>query len=69
MANPQTTQTKGTRQAWTIACREAGIDCPFTLTDHNQDELANFGLQHVKAAHGKTMTRQDALSMAKPAKW
>ncbi|MBI2077203.1 MAG: DUF1059 domain-containing protein [Euryarchaeota archaeon] len=64
-----TTQTKGTRQAWTVACKDAGLDCSFVLTDHNQDELYNLGAQHLKAAHGKSMTKQECLGMAKTTKW
>lgn len=71
MPNPSTatTQAKGSRQAWTVACRDAGIDCPFSLTDHNQDNLVSWSTQHGKSAHGKTFTRSDVLGMAKPVKW
>lgn len=61
-----TTQTKGARQSWTVACKDAGIDCSFTLTDHSQDELYTLGAHHLKAVHGMSMTTREYVVMAKP---
>jgi predicted small metal-binding protein len=73
MATTQTTtkpgNTKGTRETWTVACATAGMDCSFSCTDHNQKELVNFVLTHLKTVHNLNKTDKDVLALAKPTKW
>lgn len=78
MANPTTTtqskgpttQSKGTRQAWSIACKDAGLDCPFSITNHNQEELVSLVSTHLKNSHaGKIVPKSDLLGLAKTTKW
>jgi predicted small metal-binding protein len=75
MGSPTTTtttktgNTKGTREAWTVACANAGMDCSFSLTNHNKNELVQFSLNHLKGTHNATKTEKDVLAIAKPTKW
>ena len=67
-----TTKTggKGTRDTWTIACVDAGLDCSFKLTDHNQKELTTMSLTHLKNVHNiTTKTEKDLLGLAKASKF
>ena len=74
MANTTTTtttkgNTKGTRDAWTITCVNAGLDCSFSITNHNQKQLVNMTLNHLKETHNLIKTDKDVLVLAKPVKW
>jgi predicted small metal-binding protein len=40
--------------AYTLACRDAGVDCPHVAQGDTEEEALQAGLQHVKAAHGFT---------------
>ena len=71
--NTQTTtkpgNTKGTREAWTITCVNAGLDCSFAMTNHNQKQLVNFTLNHLKETHNLVKTDKDVLALCKTTKW
>lgn len=43
-----------------IACRSTGIDCPFVLRTESDEELVAFSRQH-----GKDVSREDVMKMAK----
>ena len=40
--------------AYTIACRDAGVDCPHVSRGETEEEALAEGLKHVKEAHGYT---------------
>ena len=40
--------------AYTLACRDAGVDCPHVARGETEEEALQEGLKHVKAAHGYT---------------
>ncbi len=40
--------------AYTLACRDAGIDCPNVAHGETEEEVLREGLKHVKEAHGFT---------------
>ena len=40
--------------AYTLACKDAGVDCPYVARGETEDELLKDGIQHVKEAHGYT---------------
>lgn len=48
-----------------IACKSAGINCPFMLRTESDDELISFAQQHVKKMHKKDVSKEDILKMAK----
>lgn len=48
-----------------LACKSAGMDCPFMLRTENEDELVSFAQQHVKKTHKKDVSKQDILKLAK----
>jgi len=48
-----------------IACKSAGMDCPFMLRTESDDELVSFTQQHVKKAHKSDISKADVLKMAK----
>ena len=48
-----------------IACKEAGLDCPFMLRTESDDELVSFTQQHAKKTHKKDFSKADILKIAK----
>ena len=40
--------------AYTLACRDARIDCPNVAHSETEEEVLQEGLKHVKEAHGFT---------------
>ena len=41
--------------------------CGFTVMSHNQKEVAYFAVAHLRDAHEKTITRDDAYGLMKDA--
>ena len=39
---------------YTLACKDAGISCPFVAKGNSEEEVLKKGLKHVKEAHGYT---------------
>jgi predicted small metal-binding protein len=40
--------------AYTLACKDAGVSCPYVATGETKEEVLQNGLKHVKEAHGYT---------------
>jgi predicted small metal-binding protein len=40
--------------AYTLACRDTGIDCPYVSQGETIEELWENGVKHVKEVHGYT---------------
>ncbi len=40
--------------AYTLACRDAGVDCPHVARGETEEEVLQEGAKHVKAVHGYT---------------
>ncbi len=40
--------------AYTLACRDAGVDCPYVAQGETEEEVMAEGEKHVKAVHGFT---------------
>ena len=40
--------------AYTIACQDAGITCPFVAEGETEEEVLQNATKHVKEAHGYT---------------
>ena len=40
--------------AYTLACKDTGIDCPYVSKGETMEEMWKDGFQHVKAVHGMT---------------
>ena len=40
--------------AYTLACRDTGVDCDFVSRGETEEELWEVGVKHVKAVHGYT---------------
>jgi predicted small metal-binding protein len=40
--------------AYTIACKDAGVDCPFVSRGDTEEEVLQVGIKHVKETHGYT---------------
>ena len=40
--------------AYTIACQDAGISCPFVAQGETEEEVIKESFKHVKEAHGYT---------------
>ena len=40
--------------SYTLACKDAGIDCPFVARGETEKEVLQEGVKHVKAVHGYT---------------
>ncbi len=40
--------------AHTLACRDAGVDCPYVARGETEEEVLAEGAKHVKAVHGYT---------------
>ena len=39
---------------YTLACKDAGVDCPHVAQGETEKEVLQNGIKHVKAAHGYT---------------
>ena len=40
--------------AYTLACKDAGITCPFVAEGETEDEVLQKSINHVKEVHGYT---------------
>ena len=40
--------------AYTLACKDAGVDCPYVARGETEKEALQNGIQHVKGVHGFT---------------
>ncbi|MFH1646216.1 MAG: DUF1059 domain-containing protein [Chloroflexota bacterium] len=40
--------------AYTLACRDAGVDCDFVARGETEEEVLAEGIKHVKKVHGYT---------------
>ena len=40
--------------AYTLACRDSGVDCPYVTRGETKDELLKDASKHVKEVHGYT---------------
>ncbi len=40
--------------AYTLACRDAGVDCPYVAHGKTEEELWQHATKHVKEEHGYT---------------
>ena len=40
--------------AYTLACKDAGVDCPYVAHGETEDELLLEATKHVKEKHGYT---------------
>ena len=40
--------------AYTLACKDAGVSCPYVAKGETEEEALQNGLKHVKEAHGYT---------------
>ena len=40
--------------AYTLACRDAGVDCDFVARGETEEQALTEGIKHVKEAHGYT---------------
>ena len=40
--------------AYTLACKDAGVDCPYVARGETMDEVFADATKHVKEAHGYT---------------
>lgn len=40
--------------AYILACKDAGISCPFVAQGETEDEVLKEAIKHVKEAHGYT---------------
>ena len=40
--------------AYTLACKDAGITCPFVAEGETEDEVLQKSIEHVKEVHGYT---------------
>ena len=40
--------------SYTLACKDAGVDCPHVAQGDTEEDALQAGLKHVKAAHGFT---------------
>ena len=40
--------------AYTLACRDAGVDCDFVARGETEEEVLARGTKHVKEVHGYT---------------
>lgn len=58
------TRTGTTPKLWSINCAP---ECGFMVRDHNETEIVQLGVTHMKMTHGKTMTTADIKPMVKPA--
>ena len=40
--------------AYSLACKDAGISCPFVAQGETEDEVLQKSIEHVKEVHGYT---------------
>jgi len=40
--------------AYTLACRDSGVDCDFVARGETEEEVLAVGIKHVKEVHGYT---------------
>ena len=40
--------------SYTLACKDAGVDCPYVAQGETEEEVLQEGVEHVKAVHGYT---------------
>jgi len=40
--------------AYTLACRDAGVDCPYVSRGETEEEVLQDAAKHVKEVHGYT---------------
>lgn len=40
--------------AYTLACRDAGVDCPYVARGETEEEVLQDATKHVKEVHGYT---------------
>ena len=40
--------------AYTLACRDVGVDCDFVARDETEEQVLEEGEKHVKKVHGYT---------------
>jgi predicted small metal-binding protein len=40
--------------AYTLACRDLGVDCPYVARGETIDEVVQDGVKHAKEVHGYT---------------
>ena len=40
--------------AYTLACKDTGVDCPYVARGETEEELLQDGIKHVKEEHGYT---------------
>ncbi len=45
--------------AYTLACRDTGLDCPYVSQGGTFEEMWEAGAKHVKEAHGMTDEQVD----------
>ena len=43
-----------TEMAYTLACRDAGVDCDFVARGETEEQVLAEGVKHVKEVHGYT---------------
>jgi predicted small metal-binding protein len=48
------TKQGGEQMAYTLACRDAGVDCPYVAKGETEEELLQDAGKHVKEVHGYT---------------
>ena len=54
--------------AYSIRCRDGGVDCPGEFTTETENELVKHAQMHLTEAHaGKSMTPEQIKSMIKVA--
>jgi predicted small metal-binding protein len=42
------------KMAYTLACRDAGVECPYVAQGETEEELLQDAAKHVKEEHGYT---------------
>ena len=40
--------------SYTLACKDAGVDCPYVARGETEEQVLQEGAKHVKAVHGYT---------------
>jgi predicted small metal-binding protein len=47
-------QRRRGKMAYTLACQDSGIDCPYVARGETEEEMLQDATKHVKAVHGYT---------------
>jgi predicted small metal-binding protein len=42
------------KMAYTLACRDSGVDCPYVARGETEEEMLQDASKHVKEVHGYT---------------